>query len=62
MLIATLNHQEKQILLQKVHEFSGIYNVIIDDVLEAQVLMTPKRTWEVVPHTKKAGLRTMTVM
>lgn len=50
ILIATLNNQEKQIILQKEHEFSGMYHVIIDDVLEAQVLLTPKRRWEVVPH------------
>jgi hypothetical protein len=52
MIIATFGNQEKQIILQKEHEFSGIYHVIIDDELEAQVLKTPKGKWEVVPHTK----------
>ena len=52
MLIATLSNGEKQIILQKEHEFSGIYHVVIDNELEAQVLLTPKRKWEVVPHTK----------
>ena len=53
MLIATLSDKEKHIILQKEYEFSSIYNVIIDDVLEAQVLKIPKgKGWEVVPHTK----------
>lgn len=52
ILIATLGNKEKQIMLQKEHEFSSIYHVVIDNQLEAQVLRTPKGGWEVVPHTK----------
>ena len=61
ILIATLSNQEKQIILQKEHEFSGMYHVIIDDILEAQVLLTPKRVWEVFPNTESC-LQTMTAM
>lgn len=50
MLIDNLSKGKKEVILQKPYEFSEQYNVIIDNVLEALVIIIPFRGWEVRPQ------------